>query len=67
MKVCFTQSEVQEIEAIHGPLEWIEITSYGDPEPLFLLQTGRCPYCGSVKPEARCIACGAGVRAGSVR
>lgn len=52
-------------EDIDG-LQWVEITTHGDPERMVLITTPRCGYCGRFAPTPVCAGCGAHVvRAGA--
>lgn len=42
-------------------LEWIDVTVVGDREPMVLILTPCCDYCGRLSPAAQCRSCGASV------
>jgi len=44
---------------IGAALEWINVTEFGDAEPMVLITTPRCAYCGRLNPRDRCVTCGA--------
>lgn len=44
-----------------GALEWVEVTQFGDREPMVEVTTPRCDYCGTLNPTGECGACGASV------
>jgi hypothetical protein len=46
-------------QRVGARLRVVEVTKYSDPEPMFLLLTPRCAYCGQPNPRPRCIFCGA--------
>jgi hypothetical protein len=60
-----TQREALALEGRYGGrwvgdvLLWVEVTSFGDAEPQWVLQTPRCAYCGQPAPFATCVHCGA--------
>lgn len=57
-----TRAEARALEGAAGAgLDFLDVTVFGDREPMFLLLTPRCAYCGRPRPEARCLSCGAGV------
>jgi hypothetical protein len=38
---------------------FMEITAFGDPGRMFIVDAPDCEYCGSLQPLSRCIRCGA--------
>lgn len=48
-------------QALGHPLSLIDVTAFGDPEPMVIVTTPRCDYCGCFNPTGHCRACGASV------
>lgn len=60
MKVTLRQARQLE-KRLGMKLGWVDITIYGDPEPMVLMTTPRCDYCGMPDPTGHCQSCGASV------
>lgn len=60
--MTMTLREAQQLEDRVGlPLEWIEVTQFGDKERYVVLGTPLCDYCGTPDPTGKCTGCGRSV------
>ena len=55
-------------EKLGEALDWIDVTTHGDPERQLLLATPLCAYCKTPNPSGHCKRCGASIlRDGELR
>lgn len=55
-----TRAQVQAAEAeLDGTLDVIEVTTFGQPERMFVVTSPVCAFCGSFRLGPQCVKCGA--------
>lgn len=58
--MMLTLAQVKELQALGRRLDCVEVTSFSDRGPLFVVSGAfRCGYCGSVAANGQCRRCGA--------